>query len=143
MHALLITLSPKRLTLIQEDPDALADVVEARHDQEIPGLLDLGTAWNALDALLSEGGKDTILGDAVLARSGEPFDTDFKSARLLPPTRVAEIAKTLGALKIKAVAAKHEGDAEEREALEVLMKQLAMLYTGAAKQQHSILALLV
>ncbi|MBV8759637.1 MAG: DUF1877 family protein [Deltaproteobacteria bacterium] len=143
MHALLITMSSKRLALIQEDPDALADVVEARHETEIPGLLDLGTAWNALDALLSEGGKDTILGDAVLARSGEPFDTDFKSARLLAPARVAEIAKTLGALKIKALAAKHEGDPEEREALELLMKQLAALYTGAAKQQHSILALLV
>lgn len=143
MHALLITMSSKRLALIQEDPDALNDVVEARHDQEIPGLLDLGTAWNALDALLSEGGKDTILGDAVLARSGEPFDTDFKSARLLVPTRVAEIAKTIGALKIKALVAKHDGDAEEREALELLIKQIAALYTGAAKQQHSILALLV
>ena len=143
MHALLITMSSKRLALIQEDPDALNDVVEARHDQEIPGLLDLGTAWNALDALLSEGGKDTILGDAVLARSGDPFDTDFKSARLLAPARVAEIAKTIGALKVKPLVAKHEGDAEEREALELLIKQLASLYTGAAKQQHSILALLV
>ena len=143
MHALLITMSSKRLALIQEDPDALSDVVEARHEQEIPGLLDLGTAWNALDALLSEGGKDTVLGDAVLARSGEPFDSDFKSARLLAPARVAEIAKTLGALKIKALAAKHDGDAEEREALEVLVKRVVALYSSAAKQKHSILALLV
>jgi len=74
MHAILITMSPKRLAQIQEDPETLADVIEARHETEIPGLLDLGTAWNALDALLSEGGKDTILGDAVLARSGEIDD---------------------------------------------------------------------
>jgi hypothetical protein len=143
MHALLITMSAKRLAQIQADPDTLADVVDARHETEIPGLLDLGTAWSALDALLSEGGKDTILGDAVLARSGEPFDSDFKSARLLPPARVAEIAKTLGALKIKALAAKHEGDAEEREALELLIKRITALYSAAAQQQHSILALLV
>ena len=52
MHAILITMSSKRLAQIQEDPDTLADVLEARHETEIPGLLDLGTAWNALDTLL-------------------------------------------------------------------------------------------
>ena len=107
MHAILITMSPKRLAQCQEDPDTLADVVEARLETEIPGLLDLGTAWNALDALLSDGGKDAVLGDAVLARSGEPFDSDFKSARLLTPARVAEIAKKLEALKPATVLGRH------------------------------------
>jgi hypothetical protein len=143
MHAILITMSPKRLAQIQEDPDTLPDVIEARHETEIPGLLDLGTAWNALDALLSEGGKDTILGDAVLARSGEPFDSDFKSARLLTPARVSEIAKKLEGLKAGALVGRHEGDDEEREALEVLVKRVVALYQGAAKQKISILALLV
>ena len=143
MHAILITMSPKRLAQIQEDPETLADVIEARHETEIPGLLDLGTAWNALDVLLSDGGKDALLGDAILARSGEPFDSDFRSARLLVPTRVAEVAKKLETLKPATVLGRHDGDAEEREALEVLLKRVIALYTAAAKSKHSLLALLV
>ena len=143
MHAILITMSPKRLAQCQEDPDTLADVVEARLETEIPGLLDLGTAWNALDALLSDGGKDPVLGDTVLARSGEPFDSDFKSARLLTPSRVAEIAKKLEAMKPATVLGRHTGDAEEREALEVLLKRVIALYSAAAKAKHSLMALLV
>jgi len=143
MHAILITMSPKRLAQIQEDPDTLADVVDARHETEIPGLLDLGTAWNALDALLSDGGKDTVLADAVLARSGEPFDSDFRSARLLTAGRVAEIAKKLEGLKPATLLARHDGDDEEREALEVLLKRVITLYSAAAKSKQQLLALLV
>jgi hypothetical protein len=143
MHAILITMSPKRLAQIQQDPDTLADVIDARHETEIPGLLDLGTGWNALDVLLSEGGKEPVLGDAVLARTGEPFDSDFRSARLLVPARVAEIAKKLEALKPATVLGRHDGDAEEREALEVLLKRVIALYTAAAKAKHSLLAVLV
>lgn len=143
MHAILITMSPKRLAQIQEDPDTLADVVDARHETEIPGLLNLGTAWNALDALLSDGGKDTVLADAVLARSGEPFDSDFRSARLLTAGRVAEIAKKLEGLKPATLLARHDGDDEEREALEVLLKRVITLYSAAAKSKQQLLALLV
>jgi hypothetical protein len=143
MHAILITMSQKRLAQIQEDPETLADVVEAHHETQIPGLLDLGTAWSQLDALLSDAGKNAVLGDAVLARTGEPFDSDFKSARLLAPARVAEIAKKLEGLERDAVLRRHAGDAEEREALGVLLKQLVSLYGGAAKAKHSLLALLV
>jgi hypothetical protein len=143
MHAILITMSTKRLAQIQEDPETLADVVEARHETPIPGLLDLGTAWSQLDALLSDAGKDAVLGDAVLARTGEPFDSDFKSARLLAPARVAEIAKKLEVMKPATVLGRHAGDPEEREALGVLIKQLVSLYSGAAKAKHSLLALLV
>ena len=143
MHAILITMSTKRLAQIQEDPDTLADVVEARHETPIPGLLDLGTAWSQLDALLSDAGKDPVLSDVVLARSGEPFESEFKSARLLAPARVAEIAKKLEAMKAATVLGRHAGDAEEREALGVLLKQLVSLYSAAAKAKHSLLALLV
>jgi len=143
MHAILITMSPKRLAQCQEDPDTLADVVEARLETEIPGLLDLGTAWNALDVLLSDGGKDAVLGDAVLARSGEPFDSEFRSARLLSPARVTEVAKKLEGLKVNAVIERHEGDPEEGEALALLLKRVIALYSAAAKSKHSLMALLV
>jgi hypothetical protein len=143
MHAILLTMSQKRLAQCQEDPETLADVIEARHETEIPGLLDLGTAWSQLDAILSDAGKDSVLGDAILARSGEPWDTDFKSARLLAPARVAEIAKKLEGLKAATVLGRHDGDAEEKEALGVLIKQLVSLYSGAAKAKHALLSVIV
>ena len=42
MYGVMITLSPKRLAQLEGDPETLEDVLEARHDTEIPGLLDLG-----------------------------------------------------------------------------------------------------
>ena len=39
-HAILIALSSKRLALLESEPDTLEDVVEARHEEPIPGLLD-------------------------------------------------------------------------------------------------------
>jgi len=39
MDALLCSLSPKRLAMIEEDPEVLSELIEARHDSEIPGLV--------------------------------------------------------------------------------------------------------
>jgi hypothetical protein len=91
MFGILITLSPKRLAVLEEDPETLIDVVESRDEQPIPGLLDIGNAWDALDIMLSDRGKDALLGDAVLGRSGRKFGDG--SARVLGRARVAEIAK--------------------------------------------------
>ena len=72
MNALLCTLSPKRLALLRDDPEIFEELVASSQDAEdIPGLLSLGEAWEALDLLLSERGKDALLGDAVLARKGQ------------------------------------------------------------------------
>ncbi len=152
-YGILITLSPKRLAQLEEDPETLEDVLDARHETEIPGLLDLGKAWDALDVLLSDRGKDAILGDVVLARTGRPLDT----ARVLAPARVAEIAKRLEALAPTHVkdryaslgAAKVHGkfgerpDDEEREGLEIVLRRVIALYKSAAAQKHSVLAVLV
>ena len=73
-HAILIALSAKRQTLLESEPETLEDVVEARHDEPIPGLLDLNTHWETFDTLLSGRGRDEILGDALLARSGKRFN---------------------------------------------------------------------
>src|SRR5688572_23362459 len=70
MDALLCTLSPKRLALIEDDPDVLTELIEARHEQQIPGLLDLGNTWHALDIMLGDG-KDEVLADALVARNGK------------------------------------------------------------------------
>lgn len=151
----MITLSPKRLAVLEEDPETLIDVIEARDEQQIPGLLDLGNAWDALDVMLSDRGKDALLGDAVLARSGRKFGDG--TARVLGPARVTEIAKRLDALAPTHVderypalaAAKAHGkvgsepDDEEREALQLLLSRIVALYKDAAHQQHSMLIMLL
>lgn len=159
MYGVMITLSPKRLAQLESDPETLEDVLEARHETEIPGLLDLGVTWDALDVILSDRGKDVILGDAVLGRSGRPLDVEgsFQSARVLDAKRVAEIAKKLDGLAPAHVkerypslaAAKVHGklgakhDEEEREGLEILAKRVVALYRDAAKQNHQMLVMIV
>jgi len=159
MYGVMITLSPKRLAQLEGDPETLEDVLEARHDTEIPGLLDLGVTWDALDVMLSERGKDPLLGDAIMGRTGRKLDVegDFQSARVIEAKRVAEIAKkleTLSATHVKDMypalaAAKVHGklgaqpDDEEREGLEIVVKRVVALYKDAAKQNHQMLVMIV
>ncbi len=159
MYGILITVSAKRLAQIEGDPDTLEDVVEARHDTEIPGLLDIGKAWDALDVILSDRGRDALLGDAVLARSGRPIGEDgvFESARLLAPARVAEVAKKLAELGPAVVKERYatlagkkvhgkfgeKPDAEELEGLQIVYGRVVALYQDAAKQKHSMLTIIV
>jgi hypothetical protein len=100
MYGLLCTLSAKRLAMMEDDPGVLSELIEARHEQAIRGLLDLGKAWDALDILLSRRGDDPLLGDAVLARSGAPIRAEgaYGKAHFLPPARVAEVAAALAKL---------------------------------------------
>jgi Domain of unknown function (DUF1877) len=171
MDAILCSLSPKRLAMIEEDPEVVADLIDARHEDEIPGLLDLGNTWHALDVLLGEG-KQATLGDAILARTGAKLPGKAK-ARLLQPARVAEIAKALAALpethvrdKFKLLAGKqvHGGygdDAgsdddpaylrekvkqrqiEEVRELSEALTSLTALYAAAAKTKQSMLMVIV
>jgi hypothetical protein len=99
MDALLCSLSPKRLAMIEEDPEVLTELIEARHDGEIPGLLDLGNTWHALDIMLGDG-KDDVLADALVARNGRKLKAEAAhgKARMIGASRVAEIAKALDAL---------------------------------------------
>ncbi len=171
MDAILCALSAKRLAMLQEDPEVLQDLLDARHESEIPGLLDLGNTWHALDVLLGEG-KHATLGDAVLLRTGEKLPGSHK-ARLMAPARVAEVAKALAALppthvrdKFKTLAGKNihgnygddagsEDDpaylrdqvakkqsVELKELSEALLS-LTVLYQGAAKAKQAMLMAVV
>jgi hypothetical protein len=171
MDAILCSLSPKRLAMITEDPEVVIDLIDARHESEIPGLLDLGNTWHALDVILGEG-KNALLGDAVLARTGEKLPGAAK-AKLMPPERVVEISKALTALpatqvqdKFKSLAGKqvhgNYGDdqgveddtaylrekvskrqaAEIKELTEALVS-LKALYAEAAKTKQAMLMVIV
>jgi hypothetical protein len=95
MTTILCSLSPARHEMLESDPEVLNDLLEAR--DEVPGLLDLGQTWDALDLLISQRGKDVVLGDAILARSGTKMKADagFGNARLLKPDRVRVVAEAL------------------------------------------------
>lgn len=96
----LCTLSEKRLRQLEASPDLVSELMEARHEVEVPGLLDLDKKWDALDCLLSERGRDALLGDVILARSGRTIgpELSFGKARVLSAARVVEISNALGKL---------------------------------------------
>lgn len=155
-HAILISLSSKRLAMIESEPEMLEDVVEARHEEPIPGLLDLGTAWETLDMLLSGRGRDELLGDVLLARTGKRFNAGdaFEAAKLLSPARVAEVSAKLAATPRDMVAERfkqlHEAKSPGKPhnvkalaALEALFDKIVALYAEAAKGKQSILSVLV
>lgn len=146
-HGILIALSAKRLALLESEPETLEDVVEARHEDAIPGLLDLKTLWEPLDMIMSGRGRDEVLGDALLARTGKRMSVDnaFEQARVLSPQRVAEVASKLAALPVDTLRerANQLGKAKEVDALVALFAQIVALYTEAAKAKQSMLALLV
>lgn len=146
-HGILIALSSKRLALLESDPETLEDVVEARHEDAIPGLLDLRTDWETLDMLMSGRGRDDVLGDALLARSGKDLTVDsvFEQARVLSPQRVAEVAAKLAALPAGTVRERAEqlGKTKHLDRLLGLFSQIVALYADAAKARQSMLAILV
>lgn len=146
-HGILIALSAKRLALLESEPETLEDVVEARHEDAIPGLLDLKTFWEPLDMIMSGRGRDEVLGDALLARTGKRMSVDnaFEQARVLSPQRVAEVASKLAALPVDTLRerATQLGKAKDLDALLALFAQIVTLYTDAAKAKQSMLALLV
>jgi len=146
-HGILIALSSKRLALLESEPDTLEDVVEARHEDQIPGLLDLGTHWETLDMLISGRGREDVLGDALLARSGKQLsvDTAFEQARVLSPQRVAEVAEKLAGLTIPTFRdrAAQLNKAKQLPELEQLFLKVVALYADAAKSKQSMLCLLV
>ncbi len=155
-HAILIALSSKRLALLESEPDTLEDVVEARHEEPIPGLLDVKTHWEMLDMIISGRGREETLGDTLLARTGKRLnvDTAFEQARVLSPQRVSEIADKLAALPTTLVAerfkqlsdAKTPGkpaNAKQLAELEAVFAKIVALYVDAAKTKQSMLALLV
>lgn len=155
-HGILIALSPKRLALLESEPETLEDVIEARHEDAIPGLLDMQTHWETLDMLVSGRGRDPVLGDVFLARSGRALsvDTAFEQALVLSPARVAEVAAKLAEVPPTLVKerfaqlaeAKTPGkpaNAKQMAALDSLFQHIVTLYIEAAKSKQSMLAVLV
>lgn len=172
MDVLLCSLSAKRLAMLEEDPDVLAELITARHEVEIPGLFDLGKTWHALDLILGEA-TDPLLGDAVLARSGPKLKGRGAQARVLQPARVALIDKALTELPTSTVKDRyatlygkevHGGygqeicgpnetsyireqvkkiHAKEIRELELALAGVTALYTSAVGQKQSMMSVII
>jgi hypothetical protein len=101
MELVLCAMSAKRRGMLEEDPSLLRELLSARHEDKVPGMLDLGKTWDALDRIIAPKQKDPILSDAILARSGVKTKAraGVGQARLLEPPRVMEIAAKLEGLE--------------------------------------------
>ena len=104
MHGYLCPLSAERHAALEADPAQLFDVLGLRGGAATD-VLDLDRAWDALDIIVSRRGADPLLGDAVLARTGERMRAAgaFGPALYLPPARVERIAKALAKLPARLV----------------------------------------
>lgn len=105
MHVILCALSPARQAMLEEEPDLLDEVLSSRREVAIPGLVDLGKTWDALDRLVTGGKAEGPLADAVLGRGGRPFGKRgaIGRPRLLDAKRVSEVSAALEALPADAV----------------------------------------
>jgi hypothetical protein len=156
-YGVLCTLSEKRLRQIEASPELVSELVGARHDGDVPGLLDLDKRWDALDVLLSDRGRDPVLGDAILARSGRTIGPDltYGKARVLTAARVAEIASAIRRLSRDIVRERFETlheksvhgdfgrDDDDAEELGHALAEVAQLYTRAAEAGHGMLVAVV
>lgn len=97
MYGVLCTLSPKRRAQLTGEPDLIEEIIHARHEEPIPGLLDIGKAWDALSRMLGGPERQSIAADAVLGRIGRPFgpELSYGPARLIEPKDVARVAEAL------------------------------------------------
>jgi hypothetical protein len=159
MSAVLCTLSPKRLALLQAEPEVLEDLLDSRHDSDIPGLLDLGKAWDALDRILSEGGKEPVMADAILARKGQKLRAPgaYGPPRVLAPARVRQISTALANLPAELIPSRYpslQGQEvhgnygqghQEKELAELtqLLRAVVELYANAAREGHSMMSVIV
>lgn len=167
---ILCTLSEPRVRILGSNPDLIRELIEARHDSEIPGLLDLGETWDALDFLLSERGVNAVLGDAILARRGVTFGPVLgagaqetagggSKARILSIDQVREVNEALKRLPAGLVKARYadlrgrdiqggysapsEDPSESIEELEEALDDVKDLFQRAADQGHAMLSVLV
>jgi hypothetical protein len=157
MYGVLCTLSDNRLRQLEASPELVPELVGAREDGDVPGLLDLEQMWDALDVLLSDRGRDPILGDAILARSGRAIGPKLPhgKARVLTAARVAEVAAAIRRLSRDVVRARFETlhekavhgnfgrDDDDAEDLGLALAEVAKLYSRAAEAGHGMLAVLI
>ena len=159
MIGILVTISPRRFALLEDDPGLIADVIAKRAEEPIAGLLELGSAWDALDRILG-GDGDALMRDAILARGGGAVGPDLGRGppRVISTEQVRRIASALTELPEDTVARRYGvvagsevfggwGAREDRDGaiaeLTALLGAVRELYDQAAGEGHGMLAVVV
>jgi hypothetical protein len=132
----LCALSRKRLEMIEEDPSVVDELLEARFEQEIRGLLDLGPRGGVLAKVLSTGGPDLL--DALLARTGK--ERPGMAGKLLAPGDVKRIAKALAGVDATWIDERCKTvGGEKAKGLHDAFRQVQTLYVDAASREDAML----
>lgn len=124
-------------------------------DQDVPGLLALGTDGFELAGILLFAGttkaEKDVVRDAVFAHTGQILGDEGDGIRVHAPARVKEIARTLAALPDDTVA-KHYESARRAlagklpidgvEHFTELFEDLRIFYAAASDERQSVLTLM-
>jgi hypothetical protein len=131
----LVALSKKRLDLLESEPTLVDDILDARHEQAVPGLLDLGRKGGNLIKLLLTGTPE--LGDSLLARTG--VDVEDQPARVLRASEVKRISAALSAVHPRWIQERVDAIGPAGRGLMEAFTQLQKLYADAAGRDDSML----
>ncbi|MGE0871373.1 MAG: DUF1877 family protein [Kofleriaceae bacterium] len=88
-------LSARRRELLEEDPELLWDVIDP--DEQVPGVVCLGKAWNALQRIVEPWDADRALAGMFGASGGTAFGESgsYGHPRMFEPANVAQLAVAL------------------------------------------------
>jgi hypothetical protein len=135
-HGLVLcALSKKRLELLQSEPTLVDDLLDARHEQPVPGLLDLGQKGASLVKLLLTGTPE--LADSLLARSG--VDIDDLPARIIRATEVKKLSVALLAVHPRWIQERVDAIGPAGKGLVEAFQEVQKLYAEASKRDDSML----
>ena len=135
-HGLVLcALSKKRLELLDSEPGLVDDLLDARHEQTVPGLLDLGRRGGNLLKLLLTGTPE--LGDSLLGRSG--VDVDDMPARVVRAGEVKKISAALSAVHPRWIQERVDAIGPAGRGLAEAFADVVKLYTDAAARDDAML----
>ncbi|MGE0548664.1 MAG: DUF1877 family protein [Kofleriaceae bacterium] len=88
-------LSARRRELLEEDPELLWDVIDP--EEQVPGVVCLGTAWNALQRIVEPWDPDRALSNMFGASGGTAFGESgsYGRPRMFEPSDVAQLTAVL------------------------------------------------
>jgi hypothetical protein len=135
----LCALSRKRLEMIEEDPAVVDELLEARFEQEIRGLVDLGPRGGVLAKVLSTGAPELL--DALLARTGR--ERPGMAGKLLAASDVKRIAKALANVDAAWIDERCKTvGGDKARGLHDAFRQLQTLYVDAAARDDAMLVVI-
>ena len=121
----LCALSPAREKMLREDPELVDSLLDARTEQSIRGLLDLGMRVPELAQALGESLAEAVHGYHGTVVAGGEY------ARLLDRKKVGELARALAAFDLASAPSRIKTD----------LAAVVLLYVEAAERGESMLVI--